>query len=60
MKFYPLQRTLWLYPYDPRLEIEFLIQHYGIERFVTVMEVNRLDRDDERVLKAYFENAGII
>lgn len=60
MKFFPLQRTLWFYPHDPRKEVEFIIHHYGIERFVTVMEVNRLDRDDERKMKKFFEEGGII
>lgn len=54
MGFYPLQRTLWMYPYQPVKEIEFLCQHFGIARFVTVMEVNRLDKDDERKLKDFF------
>lgn len=54
MQFYPLQRTLWLYPYNPVREIEFLSQHFGIARFVTVMEVSRLDKDDERRLKSFF------
>lgn len=54
MQFYPLQRTLWLYPYDPVREIEFLSQYFGIARFVTVMEVSRLDKDDEQKLKKFF------
>lgn len=60
LKFYPLQRTLWFYPYDPRKEIEFIIQTYGIERFVTVMEINRLDRDDEHKIKKYFQVEKIL
>lgn len=58
--FFPLQRTLWLYPFDPRREIEFVIDQYGIGRFVTVMEVNRLDRDDERKLKVFFHHQKIL
>lgn len=54
MQFYPLQRTLWLYPYNPVREIEFLSQRFGIARFVTVMEVSRLEKDDERKLKSFF------
>ena len=60
MKFFPLQRTLWLYPFDPRKEIEFIIQHFGIERFVTLMEICRLDKDDERRMKRFFENEAIL
>ena len=54
MEFYPLQRTLWFYPYNPVKEIEFLAQYYGIARFVTVMEVSRMDKDDEQKLKKFF------
>jgi len=60
LKFYPLQRTLWLHPYDPRKEIEFIIQHYGIANFVTVMEINRLDRDDEKIMTKYFKAEKIL
>ena len=54
MQFYPLQRTFWLYPYNPAQEIEFLTQHFGIARFVTVMEINRMDSDDEQKLKKFY------
>lgn len=60
MNFFPLQRTLWIYPYDPREEIEFIIRYYGIESFVTVMEINRLVRDDERKIKVFFREEGVI
>lgn len=59
MKFYPLQRTLWLYPFDPRKELDLIIRHYGIEKFVTVMEINRLDKSDERMVKSYFHKHNI-
>jgi hypothetical protein len=54
MGFYPLQRTLWLYPYNPVREIEFLVEHFGIGQFVTAMQVSRLDSDDEAKLKEFF------
>lgn len=60
MNFFSLQRTLWFYPHDPRQEIEFIIHHYGIENFVTVMEINRLDRDDEGKMRKYFKELNII
>lgn len=60
MKFFPLQRTLWFYPHDPRKEIEFVLHHYGIESFVTVMEINRLDQDDEKRMKKFFRTERII
>lgn len=54
MGFCFLQRTLWFYPYDPRKEIAFIAQTYGVEKFITIMEVNRLDREDEQRLKIFF------
>lgn len=60
MKFFPLQRTLWFFPYDPRGEIDFVVHYFGIESFVTVMEVNRLDEDDENKMKDFFEENKVI
>ena len=54
MGFCPLQRTLWFYPYDPRKQLEVIVNHYGIGEFVTVMEISRMDIQDEKVLKKYF------
>lgn len=58
MGFYPLQRTLWLYPHNPVNEIELTANYFGIGRFVTVMQVNKLDQDDEKKLREFF--AGLI
>ncbi len=60
LQFYPLQRTLWFYPYDPRGEIEFIANYFNIGRFVTVMEINRLDREDEKRMQHFFKEEGII
>jgi len=60
MRFRALQRTLWVYPHDPRREIESLSNYYRIGHFVTVMEVSRLDLDDEVVVKSFFKQEGII
>lgn len=59
LKLYGLQRTLWFFPYDPREEIEFIADHYGIGRFVTVMEVSRLDQQDEKLMLAFFRKEKI-
>ncbi|MDP3993952.1 MAG: hypothetical protein U1C56_01195 [Candidatus Curtissbacteria bacterium] len=58
--FFPLQRTLWFYPYDPRGELEFLMNHFHIEHFVTIMEISRLDKDDEKMMKRFFKKKNII
>lgn len=60
MKFFPLQRTLWFYPFDPREEIEFISDRYGISRFVTVMQVCRLDKQDETLIKEFFRKEKIL
>lgn len=60
IKFYPLQRTLWFYPFDPRTEIEFIARTYGIYTFVTVMKIDQLEPADEKTLKSYFREEGII
>ena len=60
MGFYPLQRTLWLYPYNPSRELQFILETFNIANFVTTMEINRLDLEDERVVKAYFKKMGLI
>jgi len=60
MDFFPLQRTLWLYPHDPRKELQIVLEYYGINRFATVMEVLRVDKDDEKKLKKFFSGKGLI
>jgi len=58
--FYPLQRTVWVFPFDPRDEIEFVSTHLYIDRFVTTMRVSELDPADEAVLKKFFRGKSII
>lgn len=60
MGFYPLQRTLWFYPFDPRIEIEFITRTFGIAHFVTVMKTSELDPSDETVLKKFFRSQKVI
>lgn len=60
MNFYPLQRTLWFYPYDPRVELEFIARNYGVANFVTVMKIATLDLSDEKVLREFFKEQKII
>lgn len=60
LKFYPLQRTLWIYPHDPKVELQFLINRYGISQFVTLMEISRLDQDDEQKIREFFKARNIL
>ncbi len=55
MGLFPLQRTMWFYPFDPSAQIEYIANHFGIGNFVTVMEVSRLDKEDEKKLKDFFK-----
>jgi len=57
---YPLQRSLWFYPHDPRGEIEFVARAYGVANYVTFMKIERLEVEDEQVLKGYFQGQSII
>ena len=58
--FFSLQRTLWFYPFDPRKELEYVVNSFGIANFVTLMEVSRLDRDDEEIMKKFFRVSKIL
>ncbi len=60
LQFYPLQRTLWLYPFDPRAELEYVVNKYHIGQFVTVMEVNRIDLQDKQRILSYFKKRHIL
>lgn len=60
MGFYPLQRTLWLHPYNPNKEIQFLVNHFNISRFVTLMNVNQLDSQDMEIAKKFWREQGIL
>ncbi len=50
-----LQRSLWVYPYDPRAELSYVLSYFGIERYVTIMEISRMDASDEEVLKKIYK-----
>ncbi len=60
MGLYTLQRTLWLYPYDPRTALQYILDEYSLEHYVTVMQVSRLDRDDEENAKKHFHKLGVL
>lgn len=60
MGFYPLQRTVWVYPHDPRDEVDFVSAYYGIQHYVTTMRADVLDPEDEKALKGHFRDAGVI
>ena|GEM_PF-2045866 len=58
--FFPLQRTLWFYPFDPRKEIELISKKYLIFSFVTVMKIEMLDPSDRKTIQNYFREKKVI
>ncbi len=58
--FYFLQRTVWVYPHDPRDEVDFVAAYYQIDRYLTIMRVDQLEPEDEQVMKKYFRKAGVV
>lgn len=53
--FYPLQRTVWVYPFDPRDEVDFVSVYYRVDRFLTVMRVDQFDPGDQAELLVFFK-----
>jgi hypothetical protein len=60
MDFYPLQRTVWVHPFDPRRELEDVAAYYSLNPFITMMEVCRLDESDESNLKKFFQEKRLL
>lgn len=58
--FKALQRTLWIHPYDPREQLQEIVKHYHVAHFVTVMEISRLDKYDEKLLRSHFRKRGVL
>ncbi len=60
MGFYFMQRTVWVYPFDPRGEIEFIATHYGIGQYITMLQASAVDQEDERNFKLWFKGLNIL
>jgi len=60
MGFYRLQKSVWMYPFDPRAEIDYVSQYFDIGKYVTVMEVINLDPSDKKFAYDYFKEKGVI
>ena len=58
--FYPLQRTVWVHPFDPRDEVDFVSARYGIQHYVTTMRIDILDPEDEKAIKGHFRDQGLV
>lgn len=44
--FYPLQKSVWLYPYECRNEIDFVVEFFKISPYVRIVEAIGFDGDD--------------
>lgn len=50
---YNIQRSVFVYPYDCRKELEFITESYGMSRYTCYAEVSYIDIDKE--LRRYFK-----
>ncbi|OGE84430.1 MAG: hypothetical protein A2846_02600 [Candidatus Doudnabacteria bacterium RIFCSPHIGHO2_01_FULL_49_9] len=57
---YPLQRSVWIHPFDPRGEVEAVAAYYRVSPFVTLMEVKRLEESDKEMLEKFFQEKRLI
>lgn len=48
------QKSLWIYPFDPGDEIEYLTELYDIAPFVSVFRIDHLPKSDDLFLQAKF------
>ena len=51
--FFQYQKSVWVYPYPCKDEVLFVADHFGVGRFVEVLEVTELTNDKN--LKKHFE-----
>ncbi len=51
--FFQYQKSVWVYPYPCKDEILFVADHFGIGRFVEILDATGLS--DDTVLKKHFE-----
>jgi len=51
---YTLQRSVWIYPFNPRKELAFIASLYGLDRYLTVFKATELETEDEGRLKTYY------
>ncbi len=53
---YSFQKSIWVYPFDPRDELAFLSKYYGLDPYITFLEATNLDPEDEHRLKHHFKS----
>lgn len=58
--FYPLQRTLWLYPYNPTPALQALLQTLDTQKFVTLMHISELDAEDKKLAISFWKTKNML
>ena len=52
---FTLQRSVWVYPFDPRNELAFIAKTCGLEQYITTFKAQELESEDEYNLKNFFK-----
>jgi DNA-binding transcriptional regulator PaaX len=52
---YTLQKSVWVYPFDPRDEITFIAALNGLDRYITIFKASEMEDEDEANLKSFFK-----
>ncbi len=54
LNIFTLQRSVWVYPFNPKKEIAFISALYGLERYITIFKATELEKEDEIKLRSYY------
>ncbi len=57
---YRCQKSVWLYPYDIRSEIQFVAAYYGVDRYITIIQVVALEPEDQQKAKQFFKDSRVL
>jgi len=55
MEFYPLQRSVFIHPFQCRKEVDFICDFFDIEQFVDYLIVKNLGEEREEEMKIMFD-----
>ena len=51
---YTLQKSVWVFPFDPRDEINFIAKLNELDQYITTFKASELESEDEIKLKKFF------
>jgi len=54
MEFYPLQKSVFICPFECRDEIDFIGEAFNIRKFIHYFTAKEIDANDEEYLKKYY------